>query len=72
MVTRREFCSEQLKYWKEKLNHGDIPSLQLPTDPFKTSPYKHLMVEQVEVLQLSRSVCNQVQAVCHGGDLPSS
>ena len=63
-----EVLSEQLKYWKEKLNHGDIPSLQLPTDHSRPA-IQTFDGGASGSLELSRSVCNQLQAVCQGGDV---
>ena len=63
-----EVVSEQLKYWKEKLNHGDIASLQLPTDHSRPA-IQTFNGGASKSLDLSSTVCNQVQALCHGGDV---
>ncbi len=65
-----EVLSEQVKYWKEKLKHddGDIPSLQLPTD--HSRPAIQTFNGGSSILkELSSTVCHQLQALCHGGDV---
>src|SRR6185437_664631 len=63
-----ETLYEQIKYWKEKLNDGNIPSLQLPIDHSRPI-IQTFNGGSSKKLTFSTNLCNQLRTLCHSNDV---